>query len=370
MGGLGDSTVLCDELSHARADARSCAQHSRLAWNDSRWWRDRVGPYDVGAVGEIVGKASIWSAEGRAVLELYRWLYRLTGGVQLPVVAKATDNEQVFVGRAYAQNLFAEDIAALEGSDGCAIRTHGKHVYIFGATRKGTLNGVYVFLEGNTDVIWPRPSDALGAEYTQDPNLAVRWGDYFHRPTARHWGWMSVETQGPTVAYQVRNRANYLGLRSAVDYKYQELYMEEGGGHNLHSWIPFSLFKTHPEYWAMIDGERQHPNAYRNQISLTNVDGKRIFTEQIIDRIARTPVFAAADCFNIKIEDNWGVCECEECVRPIRLPDGTILHSDDLAFRSTQFFMFLNSVANAIHNNGWPEKQIGTFIRCLCRALR
>ena len=47
---------------------------------------------------------------------------------------------------------------------------------------------------------------------------------------------------------------------------------------------------------------------------------------------------------------------------PIRLPNGTLIKNDDIAFRSTQFFMFLNEVANAIHNNGLPNLQIGTYV--------
>ncbi len=314
-------------------------------------------------LAEIVGTANVWSPEGNAVRELYGWLYRLTDGVEIPVFPKpsAAENTKIFVGTAHAKAFFAEDIERLKDSDGCAIRTRGNSVYIFGATGKGTLNGVYTFLEGNSDIIWPHTSDLYDAIYSANPNLTVKWGDYFHRALARNWGWMG-KTQGPDFDYQVRNRANYLGLRSDVNFKYWGLYMEEGGGHNLHSWIPFSLWKTNPEYWAMIDGERQHPNGYKNQICLNNEDGKAIFTRRIREYIEKNPQVKAADCMNIKIEDNWGVCECPECIRPIRLPDGTLLDKDDIAFRSTQFFMFLNSVANALHNDGLPKMEIGTYV--------
>ncbi len=314
-------------------------------------------------LGEIVGVSSVWSPEGNAVNELYRWLYPLTGGVKIPVVAKPTDqdNLKIFVGQAFAAKLFPEDITFLKGSDGCAIRTRGKNVYIFGATQKGTLNGVYTFLEGNSDIIWPRPSNLFGSVYTENPELAIVWGEYRNRPEARNWGWMG-KTSGPGLDYQIRNRSNYVGLRSDVSFKYWGLFMEEGGGHNLHSWIPWSLWKTNPEYWCQIDGERRHPDAYKNQICLTNSKGRGIFIDRLLETIERNPQMAKADCFNIKIEDNWGSCECEECVRPIRLPDGTLLKKEDMAFRSTQFFMFLNEVADAVHNRGYPRMQIGTYV--------
>lgn len=315
------------------------------------------------ALGEIVGAPSVWEPEGNAVIELYRWLFRLTGGTKIPVVSTPSEGERtrIFIGAKFAEKYFSEDLEYLKGSDGCAIRTKGNDVYIFGATGKGTLNGVYTFLEGNTDVIWPRPSDLFGSVYSENPSLSIVWGDYRHRPEARHWGWMGA-TSGPGLEFQIRNRANYVGLRSSVDFPYWGLYMEEGGGHNLHSWIPWSLWPSHPEYWVEIDGERRHPNAYTNQICLTNPDGRAIFIKRVREVMDRNPSMSAADCMNIKIEDNWGSCECEECLRPIRLPDGTILPKDDIAFRSTQFFMFLNEVANAIHNAGRPKLQIGTYV--------
>ncbi|MBE2202977.1 MAG: DUF4838 domain-containing protein [Chthoniobacterales bacterium] len=314
-------------------------------------------------LGEIVGVASLWTPEGNAVNELYSWIYKLTNGVQTPVLKEPSmaDNPKIFIGSAHAKMIFPEDLARLKGSDGCAIRHQGKNIYIFGATPKGTLNGVYTFLENNSDLIWPHPSEFLGAIYTSSANFSIRWADGIHRPPARLWGWMGA-VSGPTLDYQIRNRCNYVGIRSDLSFRYWGLYMEEGGGHNLHSWIPFSLWKTHPEYWAFINGERRHPNGYKNQICLSNKEGRELFVGNILDRLERTPQMKAADCFNIKIEDNWGSCECDECLRPIRLPDGTLLHKDDIAFRSTEFFLFLNSVANSIHNRGFPEMKIGTYI--------
>lgn len=315
------------------------------------------------AVGEIVGVASVWTPEGNAVNELYSWIYKLTDGVQTPVLKQpsAEENPKIFVGAAFAKELFPDDLAALKGSEGCAIRFKGKNIYIFGATPKGTLNGVYTFLENNSDLIWSHPSAFLEAIYTSHPDFSIRWGDGIHRPPARLWGWMGG-ISGPTLDYQIRNRCNYIGIRSDVNFRYWGLYMEEGGGHNLHSWIPFSLWKTNPEYWALINGERQHPNGYKNQICLSNKEGKAIFVNTILDRLEKTPQMKMADCFNIKTEDNWGSCECEECLRPIRLPDGTLLHKDDIAFRSTEFFLFLNSVTNTIHNQGYPRMKIGTYV--------
>lgn len=318
---------------------------------------------DGKAVGEIVSKPSVWNPAGNAAIEFHQWLLKLTGGVHVPFVDKPTDadNTKIFIGAEYARQLFPEDIEALKDSDGIAIRTRGKHVYIFGARPKGTLNAMYTFLEANTDIIFPHPAEVFQAVHSQYRDLDVRWGNHLYRPPARYWGWMG-EVTGPQLMYQIRNRANYVGIRSGENFKYWGLYREEGGGHNLHSWIPFSLFKTNPEYWALIDGKRQHPNGYKNQICLSNPDGRQIFMTRMRTAIDRKPVAREANCFNIKIEDNWGVCECEECTRPIRLPDGTILPPEDIAFRSTQFFMFLNSVANHLHNTGLPKMQIGTYV--------
>ena len=60
------------------------------------------------------------------------------------------------------------------------------------------------------------------------------------------------------------------------------------------------------------------------------------------------------------IEDTPACCECPECLKPITLPGGKVLKPDNEAFRSTQFYIFLNAVAEAIHAK-YPNLEIKTF---------
>ena len=46
--------------------------------------------------------------------------------------------------------------------------------------------------------------------------------------------------------------------------------------------------------------------------------------------------------------DTWDLCLCPECLEPIRCEDGTVLNPSDDAFRSTQYYRYLNRIADAV----------------------
>jgi hypothetical protein len=96
-------------------------------------------------VGHVVVK--------NAVNELKYWLDTLTGA-DFPVVQTPSPGERtrIFVGAHFARPHFAADLERLgegEALDGFAVRARGRDIFIFGATAKGTLNGVYAFIENN-----------------------------------------------------------------------------------------------------------------------------------------------------------------------------------------------------------------------------
>ena len=105
-----------------------------------------------------------------AANELQMWIEKITGA-KLPVLTypSGADNTKLFLGKRVPKisagpKLFADELKTLADSDGYAVRTSGREIYIFGATGKGTMNGVFAFLMNNTDLIWPRPGCTVNEE--------------------------------------------------------------------------------------------------------------------------------------------------------------------------------------------------------------
>ena len=60
------------------------------------------------------------------------------------------------------------------------------------------------------------------------------------------------------------------------------------------------------------------------------------------------------------IDDVSSNCQCKNCEAPIKLPDGRTIDKTHEAFRSTQFYIFLNDVAKAVYAVN-PKMQIKSF---------
>lgn len=319
------------------------------------------------AVSQIVLPAQAGATLQMASEELAHWLNAITGA-RVPVrdqavtATETTAKTTIKLGSEQARSRFAKDIQQLANTDGYAVRAHASDIYIFGATDKGTLNGVYAFLENNTDLIWPRPLQELGAVYSHQSNLNAVWADALSRPTTRLRGWATNNGQRPPhELWANRNKLNYptgggTDLDGSVRRRAAGNYIEFGGGHNLHAWVD----KDQPRFFPTIDGKKPEKlNVWKHQLCFSQPDLPEIYTRNLLEYIkTKTPV--DIDCMNVKIEDNWGVCECELCLSPLTLPDGRVLQNNDPAFRSTQFFIFLNAVTQGV-NKVYPNLHIGTY---------
>lgn len=318
------------------------------------------------ARAEIIVPADAARPEKFAAEELQRWIEKITGAV-LPIENTPSKSPwfstKIFLG-AEAAAEFKADLDFLKGSDGYAVRSKGRNIYIFGSEPKGTLNGVYAFLEKNTDIIWSRgttfetvftPKDSLqatNANWRDKPVFSLRgWWicvTHYHEQT-EYWNarlgcnFMPASISGNDFIY---NRARDCGMR-----------IDPAGGHNLHRFMPEKYFEKHPEYFCEIDGKRR-PEVTKNQVCFTNMAGASVMAEEAAAQIAKERYHA--DSYSIKTEDNWNVCECADCRKDIRLPDGEVSRFKDSNFRSNQFFLYMNRAAEELKKK-YPDMRINTY---------
>jgi len=322
---------------------------------------------------EIIIDAKAPPAIKFAAEELQSFAGKISGA-KLPIVnIQGSSKVKIFLGVPADSGIlkdlnekYKDDLSKLIGNDGYAVRTDGNNICIFATEPKGVLNGVYNFLDRNSDIIWPRGLEPFDAIYSSDPNLNVKYSDYIDIPKFILRGWhicdYPKQSHEATELWMIRNRCNFIGASNVTELLERRqkhgFIVEFGGGHNLNTFLlpPEKYAKEHSEYYAFMDGRRRPEG--RNQLCFTNEEMTQEVIRVLEEKIKAAPPYVKH--FNIMIEDNWNLCECPECKKPITLPNGTVISPDDEAFRSTQFFTFLNKVAEAIYQK-YPDKQINSF---------
>jgi hypothetical protein len=283
--------------------------------------------------------------------ELKHWLKEITGAdFTVSPTNPAGNQPQILLGSQYAAGKFDADLAALKNTDGFAVRTQGNQIYIFGATEKGTLNGVFRFLENNTDIIWARPLSEVGTVYSRTSNLDIIWANERIIPATRLRGWSTnLGMRSTHESWANRNGGNYPkgggGVKTDAERRtVAGNYIEFGGGHNISGF----LGDNPKQFYPTIDGAVPDKfNIWKHQPNFTAPGLAETVAASVLKYInEKGPKHL--DCININIEDNWGLSTDAKSLEPIKLPDGTMLPSTDGAFRSTQYFLFLNDVARRI----------------------
>ncbi len=292
--------------------------------------------------------------------ELRFWIKEITGA-NLPVVEKPSNTleTKIFLGTAFAQE-FANDIKEMCDTDGFCLRFRGKNLYLFGANPKGTMNAVFAFLERNTDIIWPRPDPTMNAVFSKRINLHAVNCDVRENPvmTARGWGTNGGINLNDEI-FNTRNRCNSPGGGGGFDPGNASRIpwgnkLSYGGGHNLYHLLTAfkkdglaKMFEEHPDYFALINGERQFPKGMENNPCFTNPEMLDAFVASVLNLLQQQPL-PPNSSLGINVEDNWGLCECPSCLAPIKLPNGEIVTIKAKNFRSTQHYLWLNEVVRRI----------------------
>ena len=297
--------------------------------------------------------ASQWAYD-----ELTNMLERMTG--EIPEVS------MVLPGSALAHD-FAEDLAATADNDGYAVRKRGGRLHFVASCPKGHVNGVHRWLERNSDVIWPRPSgDACF--FSRKPLSGFSECDYLDVPAFRIRYFGGGARDNETRRYLTRNATNPMGgygevLRNDPDsarrYGMIEAYRDVfGGGHDMETrWFPREqYFARHPEFWMMVDGIRWKRG--RSNFCESNPDFAVAYSKSVEEKIRNLP--PSVKVLSINMEDTGLTCQCENCLAPIRLDDGSTITVKDPAFRSTRFFIFFNKVARHVAKIR-PDLQILQF---------
>jgi Domain of unknown function (DUF4838)/Glycosyl hydrolase family 67 N-terminus len=293
-----------------------------------------------GSLYSIVTAPDAPAAEQRAARELQYFLEQMNG-TKLPIVTtpEKIPRKAIFVGRSAALESIQPDIAfdAL-GTEGFVLKTVGSHLVIVGGRPRGTMYGVYTYL------------DKLGcrwftADVSRIPKLStIPLGPFneTHQPAFEYREPFFSEALDKEWAARNRVNGNFLNLDESTGGKVQYYPF-------VHSFLelvpPERYFKDHPEYFSLIDGKRR---AERGQLCLTNPGVLRAGVDTVLEWIQKHP---EATIYSVSQNDWTGWCECEIC-RKAEIEEGGV-HSGPL-------LRYVNALAAEIEKTH-PEKLIDTL---------
>jgi len=289
----------------------------------------------------IVTPAAAIPSERYAAKELQRYLEKITGA-KLPIV---TDAEP-----AVSQEILLGDNARLRqleptldfkklGPDGFSLRSDAQRLIIAGGKPRGTLYGVYALLEEKLGVRWFTPDlevtpqtkrlELAELNETQVPPLEYRevfWSEMLHDAdfAARH------RLNGNH--YQFTDKH---GGRFAVYFPFV---------HSLDSLIPPDLFKEHPEYFPLIEGQRKSGYVQR---CLSNPGVLKLAKSRVRQWITDHP---EASIISVSQNDTGNWCQCEQCKAL----------DDQEGSPAASLLRFVNAVAQDIEGD-YPNVRIDTL---------
>ena len=338
----------------------ACGGHGRLSAAELVIVQDGQPRVKI-VVGQRCSRPSRFAAE-----ELQKTLRQMSGatcpivsddpGGDAPLIAIGPPSENPLTARLLGRA--GVDLDALRlGEEGFLLRSVDANLLIAGGTApRATLYGVYAFLEGlgcrwcfpaeHGDVI-PRQSTVKTPPLDRVEKPAFSYRTFSHtasvsEETIDRIDWMAknrmnrfLTTLYPIKGFQGQWYHQFKKVPGLVDAIQKRGMLIEAGHHASYVWTsPTELFDSHPSWFAMVGGVRKAVSleGARAQLCWTNEEMARFTAERIVEFAHKNP---EADVLSIYPDDDYGYCECPQCVSA-----GSI---------SNAYVTYVNNVARRVH---------------------
>jgi len=298
---------------------------------------------------DIVVAAGAIASESYAAKE-FQELFGQASGLELPIVHKIDrPDRHVFIGsgKPMQSSRVGFGVDGL-GPEDLRIIVRNQNIAIAGGRPRGTLYGVYTFLEDYLGVRF------LTADHTHVPRVGKQRGigpiDRTYRPGFVNYRGVGYAPRYKNPVFAVRHRDNTLfnDPRFGKNTPFLSPYINIG--HSFYRQVPIDKYgKSHPEYFGLWDGKRT--NGYvHTHLCLTNADLVPIVTNAVIEEIKHFPWRAKG---NVAVSQNdtiWQYCQCDKCSAIDKAEDS---HMGAL-------LRFVNTVADEVAKT-YPDVHIGTL---------
>lgn len=278
------------------------------------------------------------ASEKTAAKELQDYLQQI-GGVLVPIEGvdsiehRLCKNKKIYVGWNEKTGVQKPDFI----DEGFTVKTKGASIFIYGGGLRGTMYGVYSFLEKEFGVKWYTPECTV---VPQTPKHRFGKVAYSEAPALKY-RFVQYNNANRDEAWMAHNRNNSAWTVADNEYGGISAYWS---AHTFGRFVPADkYFKEHPEYFSVKDGKRI-PNG---QLCLTNPDVLELCKQGMKKAIEDNPLYWV---YSLSQNDNMLPCECDECKALEEKYGG---HSGAMVW-------FVNQVAEEMQPL-FPDKYIGTF---------
>ena len=295
-------------------------------------WLFRNGRSDY----KIVVSAAASTSEKTAASELQQYIEQMSG-VRLPITDDLNAKPSIIVG--YNAGVQLKTVAKQPDAndESFTYKTVGHDLLIWGGSGRGTMYGVFTFLERELGIHWLTPGCTVVPKYkkwklprlnhSEKPFIGYRYSNYF---VANDPKWSA------------HTRENMKWSPNINDYGNIEAYW---GAHTMGHFVSVKEFyEAHPEYFALRDGKRSSDYA---QLCLSNPDVLEICKNRLAAFMRENPTYRI---YSLSQNDNFSFCQCKECAAIEQQYGG---HAGLIVW-------FVNQVADAVREE-FPDKYVGTF---------
>ena len=277
-------------------------------------------------------------------------------GARFPIMRAdmALSEKQIILRRTQAPETLSEEL----GREGFVIRTVGQKLVIAGSTARGTINGVYTFLEDIVGCRWYTPEFTVIPRWKNlsIPSLNIQKVPVFESRLILARGAGNVDwaarqrlntfIQGVGGLGQKRDGTKGIGIKGfkqdprLVGSYYYAVWHVHTLGHGL--LLAAAEFDKHPEYFALVKGKRLRDG----QPCMTNLELMRLIAEGAQEWIKREP---DTQIISISQGDFTNFCECPNCQAAY-----------EKYGKSGLYMRFVNQVAEEIGKN-YPDMLVDTL---------
>ena len=292
----------------------------------------------------------------RAVADDFADILKQITGATFPIVTDdvASGNSEIIVGEDNARREALQLDGMTQGfvRGEYRIRTAADHLVIAGAPPRGTINGMYGFLQDHLGCRWFTPG------CTRLPAMStLRIGDIDDHQRPAFLSRSTSGVPGFDAAWTARNRLNEckagggsLGIRMLMDDPRVKTIGNYYRGHALGD-VPDSLFDEHPEYYCQVDGKRVRPTG--GSITRAFCVTSQGLVEYMAERLKRILKSRGADqgrrLVGLGHADTGKHCHCPTCTE-----------SYERIGLSGTYMEFNNKVA-ALVTQEYPDAVISTL---------
>ncbi len=297
---------------------------------------------DGGKTGyTILVSGTATESEKHAADDLARFLHEISGAtfpVRQTDSPPAADAKVIVVGQGLHKSFVSDTELTGLGHEGYIVRTRGPALAIVGGRPRGTLYGVYSFLEDALGCRWFTPDvsriphqariELKSLDRTVVPVLEYRSTDY---PNSRDADWA------------VRNKIN--GTQTNLDATRGGKIVYGPFVHTFNSILnPDEQFDRHPEYFSEVNGARLKE---RTQLCVTNPEVTRLTIDTVRKWMREQP---QATIFSVSQNDWYNFCTCPKCTA-LAKQEGSPMGP---------YLKFVNTVAEVVEKE-FPDKAVDTL---------